>query len=206
MAIPLEHLRDKGKKLLLEPEKTVATEEKVTGSSPLKDPPNILMFRRKAIRVFPDGKRVALYYSPVVDKTLALPYGGEASHDINLLNIKESSEEKNKSSTSKKTEKNPEAKKNEKRKDELTGVLGRIQKVATDPDLNGMPLKFKDGSSAHVNKMTAIAIMNVHGRMQDLNKANLHKHINKSNHHFEKIAAFAHGYHSDRDIEGKNIE
>ena len=39
------------------------------------DPPFVLVLRRKAIRLYPDGGRVALYYTPQVDKYFSVPYG-----------------------------------------------------------------------------------------------------------------------------------
>jgi hypothetical protein len=40
------------------------------------DPPNIIILKRKAIRVFPDGKRVALYYADKIDQYVSIPYHG----------------------------------------------------------------------------------------------------------------------------------
>jgi hypothetical protein len=39
-----------------------------------RDPPIVVIFRRKAIRNFPNGQRVALYYSQLLNKHLAVPY------------------------------------------------------------------------------------------------------------------------------------
>jgi hypothetical protein len=38
------------------------------------DPPYVLVLRRKAIRLYPDGGRVALYYTPQIDKYFSVPY------------------------------------------------------------------------------------------------------------------------------------
>lgn len=40
-----------------------------------KDVPTVLTFRRKTIRVFPDSVRVAMYYSPQLDKYISIPFG-----------------------------------------------------------------------------------------------------------------------------------
>ena len=40
------------------------------------DPPNMIVLKRKAIRVFPDGKRVALYYADKIDQYVSIPYHG----------------------------------------------------------------------------------------------------------------------------------
>ena len=40
-----------------------------------KDPPNVLVLRRKSIRMFPDNTRIALYYNNTLDKYFSVPYG-----------------------------------------------------------------------------------------------------------------------------------
>lgn len=42
---------------------------------PEKDIPNVINLRRKAIRVFPDGQKIALYYAPQIDRYVSIPYG-----------------------------------------------------------------------------------------------------------------------------------
>ena len=38
------------------------------------DPPNVLIMRRKSIRQFPNGQRVALYYVDKINKYITVPY------------------------------------------------------------------------------------------------------------------------------------
>jgi hypothetical protein len=40
-----------------------------------KQIPNVLLLKRKAIRVFPDHQKVALYYAQAIDKYLTVPFG-----------------------------------------------------------------------------------------------------------------------------------
>lgn len=40
-----------------------------------KEPPPVLLLRRKAIRMYPDDTRIALYYSQKLDKHFSVPYG-----------------------------------------------------------------------------------------------------------------------------------
>jgi hypothetical protein len=42
-----------------------------------KDPPAVLTLKRKAIRMFPDGRKIALYFSDVMEKYISIPYGGD---------------------------------------------------------------------------------------------------------------------------------
>ena len=39
-----------------------------------KEAPSVLLLKRKAIRVFPDGQKVALYYAQAIDKYVSIPY------------------------------------------------------------------------------------------------------------------------------------
>ena len=41
-----------------------------------KDLPNIIILKRKAIRVYPDNQKVGLYYSQALDKYVSIPFGG----------------------------------------------------------------------------------------------------------------------------------
>ena len=39
-----------------------------------KEAPTVLLLKRKAIRTFPDGQKVALYYAQAIDKYVSIPY------------------------------------------------------------------------------------------------------------------------------------
>lgn len=47
-----------------------------------KDPPNVLVLRRKSIRLYPDNTRIALYYSNTLDKYFSVPYGPKIDSSI----------------------------------------------------------------------------------------------------------------------------
>ena len=40
-----------------------------------KEPPPVLLLKRKAIRMYPDDTRIALYYSQKLDRHFSIPYG-----------------------------------------------------------------------------------------------------------------------------------
>lgn len=46
------------------------------------DPPVVLMLKRKAIRIYPDKTKVALYYNSKLDKHFTVPYGTETDAAI----------------------------------------------------------------------------------------------------------------------------
>jgi hypothetical protein len=43
-------------------------------SNTAMDPPAVLIMKRKSIRQFPNGQRVALYYVDKIDKYVTVPY------------------------------------------------------------------------------------------------------------------------------------
>jgi len=53
------------------------------------DPPNIIMLKRKAIRIFPDGRKVALYYADKIKKYVSIPYFDMVHNDKNLMQVHE---------------------------------------------------------------------------------------------------------------------
>lgn len=53
-----------------------------SSSSMEDDPPVVLMLKRKAIRIYPDKTRVALYYNKQLDKHFTVPYGKKINSSI----------------------------------------------------------------------------------------------------------------------------
>jgi hypothetical protein len=41
----------------------------------LPDPPAVLVIKRKAVRLYPDGTRIAMYWSDKLKRVFSLPYG-----------------------------------------------------------------------------------------------------------------------------------
>ena len=52
----------------------VMESEKKQNHSQPHDPPPVLVMKRKSIRLFPDGRRVALYYVDKINKYVTVPY------------------------------------------------------------------------------------------------------------------------------------
>ena len=61
-------------------------EETRTSDVP-NDPPYVLVLRRKAIRLYPDGARVALYYTPQIGKYFSVPYGMDIDSTIQAEDV-----------------------------------------------------------------------------------------------------------------------
>lgn len=47
---------------------------------PEQNIPTVLILKRKAIRVYPDNQKIALYYSQALDKYISIPFGPKSDH------------------------------------------------------------------------------------------------------------------------------
>lgn len=136
--------------------------------SNIKEPPATLLMRRKAIRMYPDGKRVVLYYIDKLNRYISIPY--DEAFGMNFKDIPVSEEVLAEGS--------------------VVRTLRRIVK-------NGQAdtVQFSDGGTMTVDVPTAKSILNVHGAVNDANRKKVETMINKDKLNFGKIAAFSHGAH-----------
>ena len=51
-----------------------------------KDPPAVLIMKRKSIRQFADGRKVALYYVEKINKYVTVPYDSDGALGISEEN------------------------------------------------------------------------------------------------------------------------
>ena len=112
-----------------------------------KEMPSVLILKRKAIRVYPDNQKVALYYSQVLDKYVTIPY-----NDIQVgLNeaTKKDDDDKENARINKALRKNPKYKK-------VSSIL-KTGKVAPETDSTERNKRFQDVSS-RVGVMGAIGV------------------------------------------------
>lgn len=131
------------------------------------DPPNIIVLKRKAIRIFPDGRKVALYHADKIDKYVSIPYLDMT--DKNVMQVHEAW--------------HPE------------GNVGYLMQIADSGQSD--ILTFHDSLSMKVDVMTAQAIVNLYNSVSSSNKTKIEKMVNKDKINFAKVAAFAHGAHTD---------
>lgn len=75
------------------------------------------------------------------------------------------------------------------------GTLGKLNAICTKQ--SGDSLKFQDGSETRCDPYTAQAILNVHAGLGPEMQEKLHLMANKSQEHFKRLAAFAHGAHTE---------
>lgn len=139
----------------------------------LKDelnPPVMLVLKRTGIRIFPDGKRVALYVNQKLGLTFSIPYtpSGTSAKDI-LPGVQAEEIEINEENIEENIE-------------HIKDIVDKHQ---------AKKLKFLDGSSMTVDATTAKAIHLVHGALNDQNKSKVARMLSHSKGQFMKVADFA---------------
>jgi hypothetical protein len=149
-------------------EKNIDEDNIVLESSSFKtDPPNIIVLKRKAIRIFPDGRKVALYHADKIDKYISIPYSNIPNE--NVMQVHENWIPKGN-----------------------IGILMRIIETG-ESDL----ITFSDNLGMKVDVTTAKSIVDIYNKVSASNKSKIEKMVNKDKINFAKVAAFAHGTKTD---------
>ena len=130
-----------------------------------RDPPAVLVLRRKNIRSFSNDTYIALYYNDKLNKYFSIPYS--TNLDINSP-IQAEEVEIN------------EAK--------LNGIE-QLKKIR-DSKQHGT-VNHRDGSASKVDAFTASAILAVHDKLNDENKKKISGMVSNSHYHMSKVANFA---------------
>jgi len=152
-------------KQLFQKTKQVVREEHEELNEDVGDPPFVLVLKRKAIRLYPNGEKVALYYNNKIKKYFSVPYGPgvntsiqaeDFESDINTIN---------------------------------ENAIAQLQKIK-DSHQHGK-IKHSDGTSSKVDVQTAHAILTVHKNLNDENKKKFADMVGKSNQHLQKAAEFS---------------
>ena len=137
-------------------------------TSRIKDPPFVLVFKRKAIRPYPGGMKVAMYYNKNLDKYVTVPYGK------GMDNIVQAEEE-----IFSFTDYLEEGKQ----------VMDHLHDITKNKAKKSV--KFENGQTMGVDHFTASAITAVHKKVNDENKKKLSAMVHKSPAHLKKAADFA---------------
>lgn len=128
-----------------------------------QDPPMVLVLKRKGIRIFPDGKRVALYVNEKLNLSVSMPYSSTGPEQ-NLVGVSE----------------------------EIMESLEQVAAYAQQDNVtsHAKHFKFADGSKLKVSHGAAKAIHMVHGALNDENKKKFADMLTTPK-GFEKAAHFA---------------
>ena len=129
------------------------------------DPPFVLILKRKAIRPYPNGQKVALYYNTKINKYFSVPYGVGVDANIQAENTDAGINSINED------------------------VMSQLQKIK-DTHQHGS-VKHSDGTSSKIDVNTAHAILTVHKHLNDENKKKFADMVGKSQHHLQKAAEFS---------------
>lgn len=180
-----------------------------------KDPPLVLVIKRKAIRMYPDGTRIALYFNERLNKYFSVPYqygpGMDApiqSEEIQQIDeIGDPAEMYRKSTEAAKAKlqtmkaldrtreyekKRLEAAKLKTQKEEVEiteAVMDQLHKIVNNKQAQSV--KFASGHTRKVDHFTASAITQVHKALNDDNKKKFADMVHKSPAHLQKAADFA---------------
>ena len=130
-----------------------------------KEPPFVLVLKRKAIRVYPDGTKIALYYNDKLKRIFTVPYD---TLDNNTIQAQQEEVEQ---------------------VEEAVDAIGQLQKIK-DTHQHGT-VNHKDGSASKVDAQTAHAVLSVHKNLNDVNKKKFADMVARSSHHMQKAAEFS---------------
>ncbi len=125
------------------------------------DPPFVLMFKRKAIRLYPNKTKVAMYYNKNLDKYLTIPYGPSVENIIQTEEVGQIEE----------------------------AVMDQLHKIVANKQASSV--KFGNGQTRKVDHFTASAITQVHKALNDDNKKKFADMVHKSPEHLAKASDFA---------------
>jgi hypothetical protein len=128
-----------------------------------KDPPVVLVLKRKAIRLYPDKTRIALYYNDKLNKYFSVPYMSDDSGKFPLQ--------------AEQIEIIDEA------------VIDTLHKIVKEKQARSV--KFASGHTRKVDGYTASAITQVHSALSDENKKKFADMVHKSPEHFQRASDFA---------------
>jgi len=126
-----------------------------------EDPPFVLVLKRKAVRLYPNKTKVALYYNQKLDKYFTIPYGEHMAQ--NPLQSEEV---------------------------ELhEAVMDQLHKIVGEK--SAKKVKFANGQTRTVDHFTASAITQVHKHLNDQDKKKFSDLVHRSPAHLSKATDFA---------------
>ena len=176
-------------------------------------PPYVLLLKRKAIRLYPDGTKIALYYNKQINKFFSVPYDTPTGTAIQAEEVEQIDEigdpaemyrkatetAKAKLQTMKALDKTREYEKKrleaarlrtQKEEVEITeAVMDQLHKIVNNK--SAQSVKFASGHTRKVDHFTASAITQVHKALNDDNKKKFADMVHKSPEHFMKASDFA---------------
>jgi len=175
--------------------------------------PYILLLKRTAIRLYPDGTKIALYRNKQLNKYFSVPYDTPVGSTIQAEEVEQIDEIGDPAEMYRKATETARAKLQtmkaldrteayEKKRLEATrlrtqkeevelkeSVMDQLHKIVKDK--SAQPVKFASGHSRKIDHFTASALTQVHNALNDDNKKKFADLVHKSPEHFMKASDFA---------------
>jgi len=147
--------------------------EAIAGFKDENNPPVVIVMQRKGIRIFPDGRKVAMYQNKQLGLVITIPYAGTGTSPGEIIpgtNVQMEETEV----------------------EDILESLEQVSKYASEenPKATSKHVKFADGSKLRVSHGAAKAIHMVHGALNDENKKKFADMLTHPK-GFEKAAHFA---------------
>jgi hypothetical protein len=195
--------------------------EQLDEANPGPTPPYVLLLKRKAIRLYPDGTKIALYYNKQINKYFSVPYDSPIDASIQAEEVVPESSETYKqghakfhTKTNKQIGPTHYGRGSDKKADSYTKADPRYhevrpikeQGVAEEVEITeavmdqlhkivndkqAQSVKFASGHSRKIDHFTASALTQVHKALNDENKKKFADLVHKSPEHFMKASDFA---------------
>ena len=163
------------------------------------EPPFVLLLKRKAIRLYPDNTKIALYYNDRLKKHFSIPFSDEGFQDIQTTEEVEKSTGDLKNACwngytavgmkMKNGRKVPNCVPTKEEVEITEAVMDQLHKIVNDKQAQSV--KFASGHTRKVDHFTASAITQVHKALNDDNKKKFADMVHKSPEHLMKAADFA---------------
>jgi len=134
------------------------TEQKMKG-----DPPFVLVLKRKAFRLYPNGMKIALYHNDKLNKYFSIPYSTEKDVDGPIQA--------------------------ESFVDRTTNVMESILDVANSG--NEQIVRMQNGTKQLIDEETAVTIKSLYESLNEDNQMKMTKLVSESQEQFAKVASFA---------------
>lgn len=144
-------------------ESVIESDSIVEAKENVEDPPFVLVLKRKAIRLYPNKTKVALYYNQKINKYFSVPYGPSIDTVVQTEEFENEIIEE--------------------------AVMDQLHKIVDEKQARSV--KFANGQSRKVDHFTASAITQVHKALNDENKKKFADMVHKSPAHLAKASDFA---------------
>lgn len=143
------------------------------GSVKVQDPPAMVILRRKAIRIFPSGQKVALYRNDKLNLDVSIPYYsgqiGSQATEIPMASVREEATDEVSLALD----------------ESIVTSLRSIMKKAKPGTV-----VFANGETAMVQPTTAKKLVDLHSEVNKKNREGLSAHMGDNPQDFKKVVDF----------------